>query len=685
VDVQRNGPILKPEGRSALRGPLRTRSRASWPDLAQGHDAGAYKGLLGGMSAVLPFGLAGIAILLWWAADEGGYAATTWYRGALLFLALLAAVVISGQRRGSPAPGARAAIALLAAFTAWNFLSIGWAGVPGDAWDGANRTLLYLTVYATFALLPWRAPEATVVLGLFAVGTALVGGVALASEGAGAFNGNRLADPIGYENASAALFLMAFWPALALAARPEVHWAARGLLLAAGGALLQLALLAQSRGSILGAAVALPLFLLLSRERMRLLAALLLVAIAALATLDPLLDVVEGGGEAEVERAVAREVVALTLSSGALLLIGSVLAFGDRPGRARPELSLSSRRAVGLLAAALMLAAVGAGVAAATLEDAPRPGLQSGRYDMWRVAAVEFAERPLLGVGADNFAVDFVRERRIDEEPLYPHSLLLRAFSQTGVVGGLLFLGFIAAALAAALARGRDPDAWTGAVAAASVTAGVYWLVHGSIDWLWEIPVLGASALAFLGLASGLVGRRARKATPSGTRRLAALAVAGVLFLAAGASYAFPGLAALELERAVRAWPDSEETFSRLERAHRLNPLSERADVVAGTLAEESRQLDRAQRAFERALERNPGDWYVQLQLALLARAEGNGAEALARLRRVRSLNPWESYAELVTDVERLALRAPLGRRALLQCGPVLGLARDCADDRRGE
>ena len=222
------------------------------------------------------------------------------------------------------------------AFTAWSFLSIGWAGVPGDAWDGANRTLLYLTVYATFALLPWRAPQATVVLGLFAVGTAVVGLVALVSDGAGAFNGNRLADPIGYENASAALFLMAFWPALALAARPEVHWAARGLLLAAGGALLQLALLAQSRGSILGVAVALPLLVLLSGERARLLATLLLVVVAALATLDPLLDVVAGGGEAEVERAVAREVVALALSSGTLLLIGLALAFGDRPGCVRP-------------------------------------------------------------------------------------------------------------------------------------------------------------------------------------------------------------------------------------------------------------------------------------------------------------------------------------------------------------
>jgi O-Antigen ligase/Tetratricopeptide repeat len=651
--------------------------------MARDHEAGAYKARPGRMSAALPFGLAGTAILLWWAADEGGYAPTEWYPGAFLFLALLAAVVVRGRRGRSLPPGAWAAMALLAAFTAWSFLSIGWAGVPGDAWDGANRTLLYLTVYAMFALLPWRASEAAVVLGLFAVGTAVVGFVALASDGAGAFNGNRLADPIGYENASAALFLMAFWPALALAARPEVHWAARGLLLAAGGALLQLALLAQSRGSILGAAVALPLFVLLSRERLRLLAALLLVLVATLATLDPLLDVVAGGGEAEVERAVAREVVALTLSSGALLLIGLVLAFGDRPGRARPRLSLSGRRAVALLAAVLALAAVGAGVAASTLEDAPRPGLQSGRYDMWRVAAGEFAERPLLGVGADNFAVDFVRERRTDEEPLYPHSLLLRTFSQTGLVGGLLFLGFVAAALAAALPRGREPDAWTAAVAAACVTAGVYWLVHGSIDWLWEIPVLGASALAFLGLASGLVRSRAREATSKGAGRVAVLAVAGALFFPAAASYAFPGLAALELERAVRAWPDSEQTFSRLERAHRLNPLSERADVVAGTLAWESGQLHRAERAFGRALERNPDDWYAQLQLALLARAEGRGAEALARAQRVRSLNPRESYAELVTDLERHALRGPLGRRAL-GCGAVLGLARHCTDERRG-
>ena len=407
-----------------------------------------------------------------------------------------------------------------------------------------------------------------------------------------AFNGNRLAEPIGYENASAALFLMAFWPALALAARPEVHWAARGLLLAAGGALLQLALLAQSRGSILGVAVALPLLVLLSRERARVLAALLLVAVATLATLDPLLDVVAGGGEAEVERAVARErrgARALERRAAPDRLGSSRSATGPgAPGRAL--LVASRRRAVALLAAALALAAVGAGVAASTLEDAPRPGLQSGRYDMWRVAAGEFAERPLLGVGADNFAVDFVRERRTGEEPLYPHSLLLRTVlaDRSRRRRALPRLRRDRSRSCAATAPGtRRLDGRR----RSRLRHRGRLLARARLDRL----ALGDSRSRSVRSCASRAGIRPRaeqgsRSHPGAEHAVAAaLAAAGALFLAAAASYAFPGLAALELERAVRAWPDSEQTFSRLERAHRLNPLSERADVVAGTLGEGER------------------------------------------------------------------------------------------------
>ena len=345
MDAPRNGLSLKREERSVLRSPLRTTPAAPRARSAHAHGEEAYNDRVGRAGA-LPFGLVTVAILLWWAADGGGYAPTAWYPGALLFLALLAVVVVSPRRRTRPAPRARAAVALLAAFTAWSFLSITWAGVQGDAWDGANRTLLYAVVYATFALLWWRPPEAVLVLGLFVLGTAAVGGIALAAEGAEAFNGNRLAAPTGYENASAALFLMAFWPAVALAARPEVHWAVRSLLLAAGGLLLQLALLAQSRGSLVAGGIALLVLVLVSRDRFRLLAVLLLLSAAVAATLVPLLEVVAAGSEAEVRRAVGAERVAVALSTLALLLLGALLFFVGQTGRVRRSLpQLRSRRA----------------------------------------------------------------------------------------------------------------------------------------------------------------------------------------------------------------------------------------------------------------------------------------------------------------------------------------------------
>jgi tetratricopeptide (TPR) repeat protein len=229
----------------------------------------------------------------------------------------------------------------------------------------------------------------------------------------------------------------------------------------------------------------------------------------------------------------------------------------------------------------------------------------------------------LLGVGADNFAVDFAEERRTREEPLYPHSLFLRSFSQTGLVGGALFLGFIGAALVTALRRHRRSDALANAVASASVVSAAYWLVHGSIDWLWETPALAASALALLGLAFGLGQPRPRPLSMP-QRSIAALAAAGVLFAAAAGSYTLPGLAAFEVERAVQAWPEApDRAFSRLQRARRLNPLSERPDVVAGALAQRAGQPDRARMAFERVLERNPDEWYAHLQLALLDAADG--------------------------------------------------------------
>ena len=251
-----------------------------------------------GQRAAAGTGVAAVGLFGWWALSEGGTTPGPLYAGAL---ALLAALVVAGRRvEWARLPrAARAALCTLALFAAWSFLSIAWAGARGDAWEAADRVLIYLTVFALFAVLPWTATQATGVLVAFVLATALAGTWALGDAIAGngdAVEDGRLAGPVGYENATAALMLTAFWPAVLLAARRSSPPALRGLLLAAAGFLLGLAVLAQSRGSLLAGAVSLVLAVALSPERARLLVALCAVALTALLSLPVLLDVYAGGG-----------------------------------------------------------------------------------------------------------------------------------------------------------------------------------------------------------------------------------------------------------------------------------------------------------------------------------------------------------------------------------------------------
>ena len=128
----------------------------------------------------------------------------------------------------------------------------------------------------------------------------------------------------------------------------------------------------------------------------------------------------------------------------------------------------------------------------------------------------QFARHPLQGAGADNFAHDYVRERRRREEPLYPHSIVFRTLGQTGMVGVVLLTAFLAAAFAGV----RATDALRRARAVAALIATTAWLAHASLDWLWELPAVAAPAIAWLGLVAGLgmtpgeAGRRAWRPRP---------------------------------------------------------------------------------------------------------------------------------------------------------------------------
>ncbi len=623
-------------------------------------------------------GLLAVAVFVAWSVAQAGASPTSSGPGGLFILGLLVAVTIVFRRslRALPKP-MLLAIGFAGAFALWSFLSIGWADAKGDAWDSANRTLLYCTVFALFALPPWRPRAAATVLGVFALALAAVGAVSFLRASGSAhpelfFISGAFVEPTGYHNAEAALFLLGFFPALFLSSRRETPWPLRGLMLAAAGLLLELALLPQSRGAMVVFPLAAALYFWLVPGRVRTLIVALPLAAAVAMSADPILGVYSAAQGADLGTALLSARHAMTVSFVALLLIGIALALVDRRLKMSERTTRLASRGVGALSATTVLA--GAVIVLAIIGNPfswasarwddfkgghPAQGLGSSRlggslgsnrYDFWRVSGDEFSGSPVTGVGTGNFAADYLRDRRSTEEPSDPHSLPVGIVAQTGLVGGVLFAGFAVSALfgAARVRRRAGTPLGTG-LAAVSVIVFAYWFLHSSGDWFWTLPALSAPAFAFLALAGRIDAPRTGAASPAEARARspwpARVLIAGAAFAAAftAVSYTLPWAAARDVEIASSSWSANPQfAFERLDRARSWNFLSAEPDLVAGAIAERLGDRARMRAAFTRSLERHSDNWYALLELGDLDALQGHRASALTRLRTAARLNPRE-------------------------------------------
>jgi tetratricopeptide (TPR) repeat protein len=114
-------------------------------------------------------------------------------------------------------------------------------------------------------------------------------------------------------------------------------------------------------------------------------------------------------------------------------------------------------------------------------------------------------------------------------------------------------------------------------------------------------------------------------------------------------SLALPWTAAVDTKRAAEIWGASPKVaYDRLDRAADLNFLSANPYLVAGAIASRLDQPRRMRIAFDRALDRDPDNWYATLELAALDAIEGETLSALERLQRVSELNPREPVTDQV-------------------------------------
>lgn len=628
----------------------------------------------------------GLGVCVVWAWHDGGFAPEQWLPGGLLLLALLCTAAASSDVRARlsahPLP-----LVLFGLYAAWSYLSIIWAQVPGDALDGANRTLVYFLVFALFwglgigerlgtiLVLAWGG--AIAVLGLVSLAQA-----ATATRPAGHFVLGRLAAPISYPDGDAALYLLACLPLLVLSSRREARLLVR---VAAGTAtvvLADLAVLCQSRGSLFALPCALLLYLAVTRNRLRALVPILVTAIAVAPAVPGLLDVYPAVVNDRAWTTAVADAMAWIGVSAAIAAAGiSVLCLVDQRVRISARTSAFVGRTLLALAAAVVVAvAVFASVhhplgraeqawhKFTTNKHAPRTtlhfasGLGTSRYDVWRIALKQFESHPLTGVGSDNYNVGYLKQRRTRENARYPESLELRALSETGIVGALLFLGFLGTALwraARAARRSTRPG-----IALACFAGCGYWLFHSSVDWFWEIPTLTGAALALLAIASAPTREEFPEARRASRRRIGATALAAAAVAATAAAFALPW-ASVSLVDAAVARGASPHAYSLLHSAARLNPLSEQPAIAESTLAGRAGDRARERRALLDALRRNPHDWYAYFMLGIVAGREHEPALARARLAQAHRLSP--NDVVVVYAQKRLEVDEPLTERQVSQ------------------
>jgi hypothetical protein len=653
--------------------------------------------------------LVAVALMLVWVIQNGGFDASTWYWGALVLLATFTAV-FAGVLRSHLRLSRTSAIAvgLFAGYVAWSYLSMTWAQYPGIALDGSNRALLYLLVFTLFTALPWTKETVLGTLLLFAGGVGIVGMVLMVRLASGAnvtalFFGGRLVAPTGYINSTAALFTTNALLCIVLASRRRLAGPVRGLLMAFATVCLQLATIVQSRGWLFTLPIIALVAIVVVPDRLRVAAAAVIPVVAALIPVRRLLHVYQNG-PSDPLRALSmhagRPAVALCVGA---FVIGTLLAWADTLYRGR-GLGRTQRRALGGALALIGVAGVVAGGlvvskghpfqfisrqwhgfahAEAVYGTSHFTDVGSGRYDFWRVALNAFEHHPIGGLGQDNFGDYYLTVGRTGEEPSWTHSLELRLLAHTGIVGFLLFGGFLVAAIKAAARTRRHGDADTRLLTGALLMPLVVWLIHGSLDWFWEVPALSGPALGFLGAAGGLgtvLGVVRAPGEPSGTlepgagaapepppsrrglpRVPAPLGIAtGLVVLAClTAVLAFPYLSAHEVQVASGADATSPgAALSDLRLAARLNPLSSDPGRLAGAIALRNGRWTLALRQFRKSISAEPGGWFSWLGAGLAESALGEPEQARRDFVAAKRINARQPAVQ--DALQRVFTRTPL-------------------------
>lgn len=600
--------------------------------------------------------------------DVSGWGVAGLAASALLLAATLARTAVI-DRRVVLTAGALGGLGLV------SLLSSHWAADDSATLLDGTRWLVYATALLALGALVLGADGRRALFVALLAGCAISAGYVelrlLVGTGDGLFTGGRLLEPVGYANGEAALLLMGFWLAAALAERTSRSWLGAGAV-AAAALQLGLTVLTQTRASIPAIALSVVLVMALAPGRVRRGWLLLVCAIGPLIAAKSALDVYDA------PHAVAPP-DALTEHAGRLILLGALVAgavwFAVETVRGRVSAGTHgprASRAAGIVLVAFAVLGAGATIAVTGSPFTrishgwdqfrslrPPPADQSrfasiggNRYDYWRIAVDDFKDHTFKGVGAGNYVQTYPQRRKTSEYVKQPHSLELQVLSELGIVGAIPLLVLMVALGWAILAGLRPPTLEHTAAGLGGAAVLLVWLVQTSVDWLHLLPGVTAVALAAVILTAPHPGRRLRvvgnpttEALRVGTRRALGYALPigfAVLAVLTGLLATRVTLADRYRSKARDALRAGDVTTATRDVARSLRFDGNSADTYYVRSAALARKNDYAgaRAALFVVVARQPDNFLPWVLLGDLASLRGDRAAAITDYTRARELNP---------------------------------------------
>ncbi len=625
-----------------------------------------------------------LLVLLLATTSQGAFATSRWAPLCLFALAVLTGSLVA---RGGLALRSRAvsvALGGLWGLAAWAMLSMLWAESSGDAFAAADRMVLYSAI----ATLPFALPLSR--RSLAVAGWSMTAGIGVIAvyvlvrlllDGSPLFLAGRLNAPIDYRNATALLFALPVWPLVIATAGRRYRRILRAASLSVAALCLGLAFLTQSRGILIGLVAGGCLALTLGPDRVRR-AWVSVVIVASVAVASPWLlrpfHAFDGGSGQVTTHEITVAAWALAALAAAGFAVGLAIALFDAGLRTdSPQVRLVRRAARLALAGGVVVVVIAAGVAIgnpvtyvhrkwdqftslsySTPTTTRLLTVGGQRYDLWRVAVKEFESAPLLGVGAENYSFGYYVRRATDRNLSDPHSLLFALLSENGIIGVLLFAGFLGGIFAALRAGWAKLNAAARCDAIAMAATGVVLLGQSAVDWIWLIPGLTAIGVFALSAAAAQAtaantavptGPAQRRGRPRGPAALGHAIAVGALV---GAIICVLGLFVSNayIQRARTADDDPPVELSSAKVAATFDPWSVTPHYLEASAYESMGNRSSAYRQLKQALALEPSN---PATLGVLGDFDARGdhlAAARSYYRRALALDP------LDTGLQQLAL-----------------------------